>query len=976
MLSSRPMRLLPLLLFVLSTFGFAQTAAPAKKSAPASAKATTSAAKTKTAATTKTASGLPTIKYTTFRLKNGLNVIVSEDHRLPMVAVNLWYHVGPANEAPGRTGFAHLFEHMMFSGSKHIQGPKGESEHFKLLAAAGATGINGSTDFDRTNYYETVPSNQVELALWIESDRMGFLLDTIDGQKLITQRDVVRNERRQSGENVPYGLSDEQMDHQLYGQGHPYYGSVIGSHKDIESARLDNVRDFFKQYYTPNNATLALVGDITEAKAKQLVEKYFGTLPEGPAVPKLENKTAPITAEKRVTVTDTIELPQVTMGWLSPSIYKPGDADADILAQIIGGGKASRMYKSMVYDKKIAQNVSAGQRSLILGSNFQMSATAKPGTTPEELEKAMQEEIDRMRNEGPTPAEVASARAAVESRLINSLESFNGVANRLNSYEHYVGDPGFLPKQIKEIDAVTADSVKKLAQDVLKDNARVVIYTVKGQKVVDDVPRTNDPEEAKQKAGATEYATNEDWRKDQPKAGPTPNLTLPVPTVTHLANGLTVMLIERHNLPLVTASLVVNAGSERNPAEKAGLAAFTAAMLQEGTDKRSSLQIAEDVESIGAFLNSNSTTDNSDVTMRVLKKNMDTGFDLMSDVALHPAFAEKEFDRVRQRRLTQVLQQKDSAVQLGNQVFSKLVYGDNHPYGQPEIGTAASLKTINRDDLMNFYKSGYAPGNAALLVAGDITAAQLKEVAEKYFGKWSGKAEPFKLAATPEAATRKFVIVDKPGAPQTALYVGQVGLARNSPDFPTAQVLNTALGGIFSARINMNLREAHGYTYGASSRFVYRREPGPFFVYSSVRTNVTGPSVHEIFNELDGMKTRPLSADEVKLAKDYIVGAMAALFETSNSVVNSMGTLYTYHLPNNYYREYPAQIKAVTPEKVQALAAKVLKPDTMTIVAVGDRAKIEPELKALNLGDVEVRDADAKPVSGGTSGSDSTTHRK
>src|SRR6185312_15150297 len=570
MFSSRPMRLLPLLLFVLCTLGFTQTAAPAKKAAPASAKATPAGAKAKTAATAKTASGLPTIKYTTFKLKNGLNVIVSEDHRLPMVAVNLWYHVGPANEAPGRTGFAHLFEHMMFSGSKHVQGPKGESLHFKVLAAGGATNINGSTDFDRTNYYETVPSNQVELALWIESDRMGFLLDTVDGKKLITQRDVVRNERRQSGENVPYGLSDEQMDHELYGQGHPYFGSVIGSHRDIESARLNDVRGFFKQYYIPNNATIALVGDITTAKAKTLVEKYFGSLPAGPAVPPIDAKTAPITAEKRVTVTDTIQLPKVDMGWLSPSIYTPGDADADILAQIMGGGKASRLYKALVYDQKIAQNVGAAQRSLILKSNFQLSATAKPGVTNEQIEKAMQAEIDKMRTEGPTDAEVERARTAVEARLINSLDSFNGVANRLNSYEHYVHDANYLPKQIAAIHAVTADSVKQLAANILNNDSRVVIYTVKGKKVLDDVKRTDDPEEPKLKAGATEYATNEDWRKDAPKPGPAPAVAFPVPVVSKLPNGLTLMLLERHNLPIIAATLVVNSGGERNPMDRAG----------------------------------------------------------------------------------------------------------------------------------------------------------------------------------------------------------------------------------------------------------------------------------------------------------------------------------------------------------------------------------------------------------------------
>jgi zinc protease len=339
----------------------------------------------------------------------------------------------------------------------------------------------------------------------------------------------------------------------------------------------------------------------------------------------------------------------------------------------------------------------------------------------------------------------------------------------------------------------------------------------------------------------------------------------------------------------------------------------------------------------------------------------------MSDVALHPAFDPKELDRVRDRRVTQVIQQRENAVALSSLVFNRMLYGNAHPYGTVELGTSASLNSLTRDDLVKFWKTGYVPGNAALVVAGDMTAAELKAVAEKYFSNWSGKAPEFKLTAATLPAERKIVIVDKPGAPQTSLYVGQIGLDRSSPDYATAVVLNTALGGIFSSRINMNLREKNGYTYGARSGFTFRRAAGPFFVASSVRTDVTGPSVREIFNELEGMKDRPLTPDEVKLSKDYIVGSMAALFETSTGVVNNMGNLFTYHLSNNYYQAYPAQVRAVTPAIVKALATKLLKPESMVVVAVGDRAKIEPELKKLNLGGVELRDADAKPISAASS---------
>src|SRR5687767_4799005 len=351
------------------------------------------------------------LKFEKYKLKNGLEVILLEDHRLPMVAVNLWYHVGPANERPGLTGFAHLFEHMMFQGSKHV----GDDQQFKRLEAAGATDINGTTDFDRTNYFETLPSNQLELALWLESDRMGFLLETLDDRKLENQRDVVRNERRQSIENTPYGLVEERMFHELFPKDHPYYASVIGSHADIEAARLKDVREFFQLFYAPNNASLAIVGDIDKTKTRLLVEKYFGSISPGAPVPKVNVKSPAIASERRAVVGDQVELPRIYMAWLVAPIFQPGDAEGDLVAKILGGGKSSRLYKRLVYEKRIAQDVSAQQYSLSLGSIFSIQATAKPGIKPEELEKTIDEELELFRTEGPTSSELERARNTIES---------------------------------------------------------------------------------------------------------------------------------------------------------------------------------------------------------------------------------------------------------------------------------------------------------------------------------------------------------------------------------------------------------------------------------------------------------------------------------------------------------------------------------------------------------------------------------
>ncbi|HEX3704142.1 MAG TPA: pitrilysin family protein, partial [Vicinamibacterales bacterium] len=426
------------------------------------------------------ASDTPAIAYDKYTLPNGLDVILSPDHRLPLVSVDLWYHVGPANELPGRTGFAHLFEHMMFEGSKHVPA----RAHFQLVEAAGGTNLNGTTDFDRTNYFESLPANQLELGLWLESDRMGYLLDTLDQPKLSNQQDVVRNERRQSDEGAPYGIVEEGMFHLLFPKTHPYYADVIGSHADIQAARLEDVRNFFKLYYAPNNASLAIVGDFDPGATKMLVEKYFGPLKRGADVPKIAVTTPPITAERKATIKDHVELPRVYMAWITSPSFTPGDADADITAGILGGGTSSRLFKSLVYDKQIAQDVSASQRSLVLGSVFEIVATARPGHTADEVQKAIDDELTKLQATGPDEKELERSQNTWETRLLTGLEvmgGFGGVADTLNLYNHYLNNPGYLPEDLARHRHVTVASVKQFAHDQLAAHARVIVFGVPGE---------------------------------------------------------------------------------------------------------------------------------------------------------------------------------------------------------------------------------------------------------------------------------------------------------------------------------------------------------------------------------------------------------------------------------------------------------------------------------------------------------------
>jgi zinc protease len=940
--------------------GTAQTQASPK--APAKAAAQTPA---KPAATKPAPLQVPELKFEKFELDNGLEVILSEDHRLPLVAVNLWYHVGPANELPGRTGFAHLFEHMMFEGSKHVA----SSAHDRYLEAAGASDFNGSTDFDRTNYYETLPANQLELALWLESDRMGYLPDKLDLANLSNQQDVVRNERRQSVENAPYGIVEEGLFHLLFPSRHPYYGDVIGSHADIQAAKIEDVRNFFKLYYAPNNASLAIVGDFDPEKARELVEKYFGPLKRGEEVPKIKAQTPPITTEKRATIQDNVQLPRVYMAWLTSPVFKPGDAEAELAATILGGGKSSRLYKKLVYEKQIAQDVAVRQQSLLLRSVFEVQVTAKAGVKPEDLEMAVNAELDTFRKNGPTAAELARARNLIESRVIAGLETLGGgggVADRLNLYNHYLSTPDFLAADLARYENSTAASIQAFAQGQLNGNQRAVVYGLPGkQDLGPEVPTPKAEVKDPSKSGGEAVNTDAEWRKDPPKAGPASAWHLPVPEKFKLSNGLEVLYSDRPGLPLVTADLVLHAGSGANPADRPGLASMTARMLQQGTTTRSALQIADRAADLGATLSSGVGADTAGISAQALTRNFPDALELLADIALHPSFPKAEIERVRSERLTAIAQEKDEPFSLSYRVLAAALYGQRHAYGYPDNGTTESVKAISREDLVRFWQEHYSPDAAALIITGNIKLAALRPLLEKQFGAWkpdkAGK-QVTATAGTPETTDAKLILVDRPGAPQTTLACFSMGLARSTPDYAAVEVMNTDLGGLFSSHINLNLREEHGYTYGAASFFSYHRAPGPFIAGADVRTDVTAPATTEILKELRRMRDTPMTPAELALSKDSIARSLPGRFERGTDAAATFAELFTYDLPLDYFSTLPGSINAVTAEQARAAAQKYILPEKMIVLAVGDRAKIEEDLKKLNLGKVEIRDADGKIV--------------
>ena len=904
---------------------------------------------------------LPVVAYDKYILPNGLQVILVEDRRLPIAAVNLWYHVGPANEAPGLTGFAHLFEHMMFAATRHI--PRGLAD--RLLEGAGATDSNGSTDLDRTNYYDTVPSNQLELALWVHADRMGYLLDVLDQKALTNQQDVVRNERRESVESEPYGIVEEALSHALFPKGHPYYASVIGSHADIQNARLEDVRQFFARYYGPNNASLVIAGDIDKAKTRALVERYFGSFRRSPPVARPSVATPPITSERRVVVPDRVELPRVFMGWLTPPAYQAGDIELAVAAHILGGGKSSRLYKSLVYERQIAQDVDAAQNSYGLTSTFVIDVTARAGHTARELEEAVDAELAQLRDAGPSEREVERARNSIETALLSSIEKLggDGLADQLNHYNQYTGDPGYLPKDLERLRRVDAAAVRRAVQTWLKQSARAVVTGIPGTPVIDDPrPPRKKPGPAAKPRAQQHINADEPWRATPPKAGPAPAFTLPQGESFKLANGLTV--IHHHNpaLPLVSAQLVLRSGSAANPARLPGLAGFTAQMLEEGTATRSAPQIADELAQLGAFMDSATSADASSVSLLALRSTFAQALEIMADVVQRPAFPNAEVERQRADRLGELIQQREEPDMVAAVAAAGALYGARHPKGYGQLGTEQAIRATTRDDIHAFWRRHYVPSNAALVVSGHLALGELRALAEARFGAWQGEAAPPAAAGAPATTRARLVLVDQPGAGQTALRVTSIAAARDTPDYAALQVMNGALGGMFSSRLNNNLRETKGYTYGVYSAFRLDRSPGPFIIAGNVERAFTGASVREIFGEVRAMRDQPLPPEELAAARDAQLLSLPGQFETSSEVGASLAELFVYGLPPDWYAGLPRRFAQVDAAQVQQAARTWLAPGKLVVVAVGERRKILPQLQALELGAPEMRDEDGQLV--------------
>jgi len=942
---------------------------------------------------------VPDIAFEQYRLPNGLDVILHVEHRVPIVHVEVWYKVGSKDEVAGKTGFAHLFEHMMFQGTKHIP----EDAYFKYLSQAGASARNGSTSTDRTNYFETLPASQLELGLWLESSRMGFLLDRGNGnpervpkpsrdaalpaepvgsardrpsfkESFANQRDVVKNERRQRVENVPLGAASRLELETLFPVGHPYRHEVIGSMEDLDAASEADLKDFYNRYYAPGNAVLLIAGDIDTAIAKGLIEKYFAPIAAGPPIQRVPVPAVPVPqAERRLAMEANINLARGQMVWNTVPVFAPGDAELDLLANVLGEGRSSRLYQRLVHELKIAQSVSANHSSAVYGGRFEIAYSAMQGHTLAEIEKVVDDELDKLRAEPPTPDEIERARNQVKTDLLKGMEPLSGLATRLLYYDVFAGEPGYLRRDLERYDATTPEILGTWMKKILTKKARVVVTVEPNPKApimgrVVKAPAPNKPAAIdagvaqKTPPGKIAARTSPDapFRASLPAPGEKHAFKVPAVKRLRLKNGLPVILAESHKLPLVSVDLIVKTGSSANAKDKAGLASLTANMLDEGTKKRTATQIASEVAQLGATLNCYATWDATAVSLSVLAENLERALPVWADVLLDPAFAKDDFERVADNLVSSLAQRKDYPPVVAGQVYARALWGEAHPFGWPDTGTQASIKKLTPADVKRFYETFYVPNNAVLVVAGDITEKQLRAKIEPLLATWKAKMIPtLKLPKTEAPAKPRIVLVDKPGAPQSSIRIGLPGIERKNPDYYRALVTNQILGGGFK-RLAMNLRETKGWTYGVGSQFDARRAPGPWTVSGEFVAAHTADAVEEILKEIEKLRAEEVTDKELAETKDEIIGAFPARFATAAQLASQMTALAVYDLPPTELDGFVAKIAAVNKEQVRQMARKYFRPDNLLIVVVGDRASNEAALR--KIAEVERRDLDGDVI--------------
>jgi zinc protease len=892
-------------------------------------------------------SAVPKIQFEKYVLPNGLQVILHVDRKLPVVHVNQWFHVGSKNERQGRSGFAHLFEHMMFQGSKNA--PK---EYFTYAEAAGANlregGVNGTTDQDRTNYFATVPSGNLENLLWVESDRLATLPEALTKEKLDNQRDVVKNERRQGLENTPYGRWFKLVAENLFPPRHPYANDVIGVHEDLTAATLEDVQEFFRTYYTPNNLSLVIAGDFDPAEAKKLVEKYFGTIPAGPALDRPAKGGVTLDGERIVEVKDRVSQERTYFAWHTPAYFDPGDAEMNLVATILTDGLSARLNKALIYDRQLASNTIAFQAGQPIAGLFVMWVTARPGASLEQIEQIVTEEISRLAKAGPSEEELRRAQTKWEFNFVTGLErigGFGGKADILNQYNTYLGDPDKFEEDFARYRGATVESVRRAVQEHLDTRDRLLVRfrpEASGRASTVAIDRTVEPP----------------LGSDRP-------FTAPQVKTARLENGLEIFVVERPELPKVSVALATRAGSISDPDGKSGLASMTARVMRRGTTTRDALAIDTALGDLGTALNWGVGRENARLSLEVLKRNASPALGILADIVFNPSFPAAEFDREKKLALDALAQTANDPQAVAGRAALMLAFGVDHPYGRPPTGLPASVSAIAREDLVQFQMANWKPGSSAMVFAGDVTLAEATELARKHFGGWSGGAASAASVPAPRPpGPGKVYLIDRQDAAQTVVAHVLPAPPRTALDY-YAVVLADAVygGGGFGTRLNLNLREDKGYSYGVFSNAALLSNAGAIIASGGVQTDRTKESVVEFVNELKNISgAKPISETELNRARLTKVRGYAQQFESAGRVADQVLTLWTFGLPLIELQKEPENLLAATLDAVNAAAAKYGNPPGTSLLLVGDLSKIEQGVRELKLGEIVRLDVEGRVI--------------
>jgi len=888
------------------------------------------------------ATGAIDIPYQKYVLDNGLTLIVHEDHKAPIVAVNVWYHVGSKNENPGRTGFAHLFEHLMFNGSENFN-----DDYFQPFERVGATDMNGTTNPDRTNYFQNVPTPALDLALWMESDRMGNMLPVVDQARLDEQRGVVQNEKRQ-GENQPYGVTRQLLSENTYPEGHPYSWTTIGSMEDLDAASLEDVHEWFETYYGAANAVIAVAGDVEPEEVRAKVELYFGWIPSGPPIARQDVWIAKMEGAHRQRVQDRVPQARIYMTWNVPPIGTADHDYLDLAAGVLSTGKTSRLYKRLVYDDRIATEVAAFVIGREIGSQFRIQVTAQPGQDLAAVELAIEDELARFLAEGPTAEELVRIQTMLRADFLSGIErigGFGGKSDVLAMSEVYGGSPDAYKAVLARLAGATTEDVHAAAREWLSDGVYVL-----------DVHPFPD------------YATgpSDVDRSGLPYPDSIPAAVFPDVAQVPLPNGLEVLLVERHDLPLVRFVLQLDAGTASDQGAAPGTANLAMEMLDEGTASRDALEISEELDRLGAELSTGSDLDTSSVTLSALRENLDASLELYAEVILEPSFPEAEMERLKAQTVARIRREMVEPGAMGLRILPALLFPEGHAYRQPLTGTGtiASVEAMTRDDLAGWHETWFRPGSATLIVVGDVTLEDLRPRLESAFGGWQpGKVPEKEIGPAVLDPDPAVYILDRPGAEQSLIFAADLAPPKGNPDEIPFETMNLILGGSFTSRINMNLREDKHWSYGARTVVFEAAGPRPFMTGAPVQTDRTSESMVEIAREMRGIRGEiPITDEELAKAQARQTLMLPGQWETSAELADAIAEIVRFGLGLDYYDTYAAKVRGLSLAQVSAIAEATVHPDDLLWVVVGDRQKIEDGIRELGWGPIRVLDPDGNLV--------------